>query len=157
MGDQPSWHFPLRGWGLDVVQDSASTHFRDDPIPKLVREVLQNSLDANDKHLTGPVDVEITERYVKGQTIGADELAEHIESCVERAREEARKNLLAFYQRALQAIQSEQLRCLQIVDSGTLGLKAGLGTLWYSKKAQWRNRATHLADPTASEKTQSST
>ena len=80
MGDQPSWHFPPRGWGLDVVQDSASTHFRDDPIPKLVREVLQNSLDANDKQLAGPVDVEIAERYVTSDTIGAKELAEHLES-----------------------------------------------------------------------------
>ena len=76
MNEQPSWYFPPRGWGLDVIQDSSSTHFRDDPIPKLVREVLQNSLDANDKDLVGPVEVEISESYVDGRTIGAEEAEE---------------------------------------------------------------------------------
>ena len=123
MSDKPSWHFPPRGRGLDVIQDSSSTHFRDDPIPKLVREVLQNSLDANDRGLLGPVEVEITERYVEGGTIGADALEEHLESCLERAKAEERKNVQAFYEKALQALQPEEIRCLQIVDSRTLGLK----------------------------------
>lgn len=127
MLDHPSWHFPARGWGLDVIQDSSSTHFRDDPIPKLVREVLQNSLDANDKNLAGPVSVTIAERYVPSQSIGADELAKHVESCLTRAVEEDRASLRKFYEQASRAVQSEQIRCLQVIDSGTLGLK---GRAW---------------------------
>ena len=127
MSDKPTWHFPPRGWGLDVIQDSSSTHFRDDPIPKLVREVLQNSLDANDRDLVGPVEVEIAESYVDGQTIDAEELKNHLDSCLERAKDEDRKNVQAFYVRALQALQSEEIRCLQIVDTGTLGL---VGRSW---------------------------
>ena len=127
MTEKPAWHFPPRGWGLDVIQDSSSTHFRDDPIPKLVREVLQNSLDANDRDLVGPVEVEIAESYVHGRTIGAEDLKNHLESCLERAKEEDRKNVQSFYVRALRALQADEIRCLQIVDSGTLGL---LGRSW---------------------------
>ena len=127
MTDRPSWHFPPRGWGLDVIQDSSSTHFRDDPIPKLVREVLQNSLDANDRDLVGPVEVEIAEVYVDGGAIGANELKSHLESCLERAKDEDRKNVQYFYDKALQALEPEEIRCLQIVDSGTLGL---IGRSW---------------------------
>ena len=127
MNEQPSWYFPPRGWGLDVIQDSSSTHFRDDPIPKLVREVLQNSLDANDRDLVGPVEVEIAESYVNGRTIGSEELENHLDSCLDRAKEEDRKNVQAFYVRALQALQAEEIRCLKIVDAGTLGL---VGRSW---------------------------
>ena len=127
MSDKPTWHFPPRGWGQDVIQDSSSTHFRDDPIPKLVREVLQNSLDADDKNLTGAVEVEITESHLDTGPIGANELRKHLESCQERAREEEMKNVQAFYVRALQALESDQVRCLRIVDSGTLGL---IGRSW---------------------------
>ena len=127
MTEKPAWHFPPRGWGLDVIQDSSSTHFRDDPIPKLVREVLQNSLDADDRDLVGPVEVEIAESYVGGLTIGAEDLKNHLESCLERAKEEDRKNVQSFYDRALQVLQADEIRCLQIVDFGTLGL---IGRSW---------------------------
>ena len=86
MNDNPSWHFPPRAWGLDVIQDSSSTHFRDDPIPKLVRAILQTSLGANDRDLDGPVEVEITERPVAPKIIGAGELQKHLESCLDRAK-----------------------------------------------------------------------
>ena len=127
MTNKPSWHFPSRGWGLDVIQDSSSTHFRDDPIPKMVREVLQNSLDARHGDLGGPVEVEIAENYIDREIIGAEELEKHVTSCLERARQEERKNVQAFYVKALKALQSEKIRCLQIVDTGTLGL---IGRSW---------------------------
>ena len=124
MNDTPSWHFPPRAWGLDVIQDSSSTHFRDDPIPKLVREILQNSLDANDRNINGPVEVGITERPVDYKIIGAAELQKHLESCLDRAKSENRRNIQSFYERALETIQAPEIRCLQIVDSGTSGLTA---------------------------------
>ena len=124
MSNIPSWHFPPRAWGLDVVQDSSSTHFRDDPIPKLVREVIQNSLDANDRDLDGPVQVEITESAVDRDIIGAGELQSHLQSCLDRAKSENRRNVRSFYERALGTIRAPAIRCLQIVDSGTSGLTA---------------------------------
>ena len=124
MNDKPSWHFPPRAWGLDVIQDSSSTHFRDDPIPKLVREILQNSLDANDRDIDGPVEVEITERPIDRKIIGAAELQKHLESCLDRTKSENRRNVQSFYENALETIQPPEIRCLQIVDSGTSGLTA---------------------------------
>lgn len=122
MSNIPSWHFPPRAWGLDVIQDSSSTHFRDDPISKLVREVIQNSLDANDRDLDGPAQVEITESAVGRDIIGAGELQSHLQSCLDRAKSENRQNVQLFYERALETIQAPEIRCLQIVDSGTSGL-----------------------------------
>ncbi len=71
--------------------------------------------------------MEIAESYVDGRTIGAEGLKNHLDSCLERTKEEDRKNVQAFYVRALQALQSEEIRCLQIVDAGTLGL---IGRSW---------------------------
>ena len=90
MNEQPTWHFPPRGWGLDVIQDLSNAHFRDAPIPKLVREVIQNSLDANDTNLAGPVEVEISECTVDPELIGARQLKLHLEACLNRAKTEKR-------------------------------------------------------------------
>ena len=123
MSDQPAWQFPPRGIGIEVIQDSASTHFRDDPIPKLVREVLQNSLDAKESGLAGPVEVKITETYVAADLIGGSELKRHLTACLDRAKEVKRPEVQSIYDRALKALTTDQIRCLQIVDSGTMGLR----------------------------------
>ena len=123
MSDQPTWQFPPRGIGIEVIQDSASAHFRDDPIRKLVREALQNSLDAKEHHSLSPVEVNIGEKPVPADLIGGAELRRHLISCRDRAKEANRPKVQAIYDRALQALSTEQIRCLQIVDSGTTGLK----------------------------------
>ena len=74
--------------------------FRDDPIPKLVRAILQNPLAANDRDLDGPVEVEITERPVDPKIIGTGELQKHLESCLDRAKGENRRNVRSFYERS---------------------------------------------------------
>ena len=123
MTERPSWHFPPRGWGLDVVQDLSSAHFRDAPIPKLVREILQNSLDANDTNLAGPVKVEIAECSVDAELIGGPRLTRHLEECLARAKKENRPRVQSLYEQAVSILESSSIRCLKIIDSGTLGLK----------------------------------
>lgn len=123
MNDQPTWQFPPRGIGVEIFQDPASAHFRDDPIRKLVREVLQNSLDAKEEDLVSPVEVNIEEKPVPADLIGGVALRRHLTSCRNRAKEANRPKVQAIYDRALQALSSEQIRCLQIVDSGTKGLR----------------------------------
>ena len=127
MTNMPSWRFPPRGWGLDVIQDLSNAHFRDAPIPKLVREVLQNSLDANDTDLAGPVEVEIAECAVDADLIGAAQLKRHLEECLNRAERENRSRVQNLYQQALSALDGPSVRCLKMVDTGTLGLK---GSHW---------------------------
>ena len=41
----------MRNGGIDYVSDPSSAHFSDAPIPKLVRELIQNSLDAKEDGL----------------------------------------------------------------------------------------------------------
>lgn len=123
MSNQPTWQFSPRGIGVEVIQDSASAHFRDDPIRKLVREALQNSLDAKEPGLASPVEVSIGETQVDADLIGAAELRRHLTACRNRAKEANHPKVQAVYDRALQTLSTEQIRCLQIVDSGTRGLK----------------------------------
>ena len=127
MNQLPTWRFPPRGWGLDVIQDLSNAHFRDAPIPKLVREVIQNSLDANDTNLAGPVEVDISDCLIDPELIDADELKPHLEACLERAKSENRTRVQNLYEQAVRAINAEQVSCLRMVDSGTLGLQ---GSSW---------------------------
>ena len=100
MNDNPSWHFPHRAWGLDVIKASSSTHFRDDPIPKLVRAILQNSLNANDRDLDGPVEVEITERPVDPKNNRRRGTAETSGIMPGQGQGENRRNVQSFYERS---------------------------------------------------------
>ena len=127
MSDIPIWQFAPRNGGIEVIQDSSSAHFRDDPIRKLVREVLQNSLDAKDRDLVGPVEVQLIESYVDADLIGGSELKQHLISCLDQAKKADRPKVQAIYNRALQAMTTDQIRCLQVLDSGTFGLK---GASW---------------------------
>ena len=108
---------------MDVIQDLSNAHFRDAPIPKLVREVLQNSLDANDTDLAGPVEVDITECSVGTELIGGDQLRRHLEECLSRARREKRARVQNLYEQAVRTLGVGEISCLKMVDSGTLGLK----------------------------------
>ena len=139
MSDQPTWQFPPRGIGIEVIQDSASAHFRDDPIRKLVREALQNSLDAKEEGLNDPVEVKFTETYIAAEHIGGDELKGHLTACLARAKSDCDADVQATYTRALNALSGPQVRCLQIVDSGTMGLKgASWDALVIREGAVWK-------------------
>ena len=129
MSNKPSWQFPPRNGGIEFIQDPSSAYFSDDPLPKLVREVVQNSLDAKEPGLTNPVEVGFTETGVEANLIGTAELKEHLMACLDRAKDDKRPNAQADYERALKTLGSNRIRCLQIVDSGTTGLK---GSTWDS-------------------------
>ena len=123
VSNKPTWQFPPRSGGADFVQDSASAHFRDAPLRKLVREVIQNSLDAKKSGTSDPVKVAFKETDLAATLIGANELKKHLLSCLKRATDESLTTIQTDYQRALNALESDYVRCLQIVDSGTTGLR----------------------------------
>ena len=129
MSNQLTWQFPPRNGGIEFIQDPSSGYFSDDPLPKLVREVVQNSLDAKQPGLAGPVEVVFAETSVSANLIGAAELKKHLTACRDRAKVDQWPNVQADYERALQALEPNQIRCLQIVDSGTTGL---IGRTWES-------------------------
>ena len=118
----PTWRFPPRNGGIDFVTDPSSAHFSDAPITKLVREILQNSLDAKDTGFRTPVAVEFTETNICRSEIGGDKLAQHIAACFDRSAEEGRARAMATYQRALDICRQKDIRCLKAQDLGTVGL-----------------------------------
>ena len=117
------WRFPARNGGIDFVNDPSSAHFSNAPIPKLVRELLQNSLDARDNGFTGGVTVTFSETSVKGRLLAATELQRHLKSCFDRAIADHRTDTAVVYERALKVIKKRSIPCLKVQDTGTTGLK----------------------------------
>ena len=120
------WVFAPRAGGIEYVQDPSSGYFRDAPIPKLVRELLQNSLDSRDPNASGPVEVNFCEAEIAAQDIRAADLAKHVTACAKRiAQDEAPQHIARIYKCAGQALRKPTLRCLVVTDKNTTGLTDG--------------------------------
>ena len=122
MTNEPTWQFPPNSGGIDVIQDPSSFHFSDAPIANVVREVMQNSLDAREDGLDC-VTVKFIEESVNPSLVGGHELRHHLMQCLVRARQEERPPIQAIYERALETVSRDSLRCLKIQDTGTTGLR----------------------------------
>ena len=116
------WRFASRNGGIDFVSDPSSTHFSDAPIPKLVREMVQNSLDAKDDGFDDPVVVEFSEMSIIPILIGGESLEPHIAACFDRAASDGRAGAMAVYKRALETVRQRHIRCLKVQDTGTVAL-----------------------------------
>ena len=117
------WHFPPRNGGVEVINDPSSAFFKDNPIPKLVREVIQNSLDAKESGITSPVCVTFSDVEIERQLIGATQLFRHLTACLNRALDEERsESIRSLYEGAVETLKSSHVRCLQITDTNTTGL-----------------------------------
>ena len=81
---KPRWNFPPLNGGIDVVQDSASEFFTDNPISKLVRETIQNSLDAKLNGVDEPVKVVFAESNINRDAFDGITLRKHLHACCER-------------------------------------------------------------------------
>lgn len=119
---KPVWTFPSRNGGIDYVNDPSGTHFSDAPVVKLVRELIQNALDAKDHGFAKPVAVTISEITAKRGLIGGAALKRHIQSCLDRAKSDERPDLVNTYSKALAVVRRRVIRCLKVQDTGTIGL-----------------------------------
>ena len=116
------WHFPPRNQGVEVINEPSSAFFKDNPIVKLVREVIQNSLDAHEPGIHEPVSVAFTDTEVERSIIGASQLYRHLSSCLNRAKTES-EALQDHYAGAVETLKNPHIRCLRITDTNTTGLK----------------------------------
>ena len=74
-----TWQFPPNQDGTEYgFGDAASAHFRADPMAHLVREVIQNAMDAKMDGLGEPVHVAFAETEIPTSVIGGDSLRPHI-------------------------------------------------------------------------------
>ena len=117
----PTWVFPPRNGGIDYVNDPSGPHFSDAPIAKLVRELIQNALDAKHDGFAGPVTVTFSETSVKRGLIGGAVLQHHLQSCLHRISGD-RPDRADVYTNALSVIKRRDIPCLKVQDAGTVGL-----------------------------------
>lgn len=117
----PRWHFPPTSGGVEVVQEAATTSFRESPLDKFVREILQNSTDAHD-HNAGPVEVLFQETEYPSDLFGAEDLLAHVESSRGTAKEEQQQKLADQYHKAAEILAKPMIRCLNVTDCNTTGL-----------------------------------
>ena len=126
--NSPRWYFPPRNGGIDFVHDPSAAFFNDNPIPKLVREVIQNSLDAREPGIAEPVHVTFTDARIERGLLGATQLYKHLTSCLNRAvQEERSESIRGMYELAVETLKNSHVRCLRITDSNTTGL---IGDRW---------------------------
>ena len=125
---KPRWNFPSRNGGIDFVHDPSAAFFNDNPIPKLVREVIQNSLDAREPGIAEPVRVTFTDAQIERGLLGATQLYRHLTSCLKRSvQEERSESIRGMYEHAVETLKNSHVRCLRITDSNTTGL---VGDRW---------------------------
>ncbi len=102
--------------------DAAAAHFRADPMAHLIREMIQNAMDAKMDGLGEPVRVSFTETQIPTCLIGNDSLRSHVAACLEATKEKGQTEAATVYANALQALDQPAIDCLSVVDSGTTGL-----------------------------------
>ena len=137
----PNWHFPPTGGGVEVIQESATTNFRESPLDKFVREILQNSTDAHDHNL-GPVEVTFREANYPSELFGASTLVEHTRAALLAASEENRPKLAEQYRKAGETLGQRTIRCLNIADQNTTGLAGGNWDALLTKSGAVRKNQT---------------
>ena len=123
-----TWRFPSRNGGIDYVNDPSSAYFSDAPIAKLVRELIQNPLDTKHDGFADPVTVTFSETRVKRGLIGGASLQRHLQSCLDRANDDDRPDMVDVYTNALAVIRQRGIPCLKVHDTGTMFLMASTRT-----------------------------
>ena len=119
------WRFPSNGGGADEgFNNAAIDHFSGARIQSLVRESIQNSLDAR-KSKDEPVLVSFTfDEVLAKDAFGIPELADFLKLAKERAKRDNNDDVKVFFSDALGIIQKkEAFGVFGIHDSNTTGLR----------------------------------
>ena len=131
-----TWQFPANQGGVEYAfQDASREHFAGNPLHHLVREIIQNSLDAKDPGRP-IVTVTFTETTATRDEICVDGLRKHVQSCLDQARSDSTPEAEKAYREALEILDTERICCLKIQDTGTTGLQgSNWGALVYKEGA----------------------
>lgn len=121
-----NWHFPPNAGGeyYTYAGDGATAHFQAGRIRHVVRELIQNSLDAQDPGFPR-VEVSIVEMSLPTHVFGGDVLASHLRECYEEAVSGEFTNsgsALEPLMRGIDLLKNDHVRCLAFFDTGTRGL-----------------------------------
>ncbi len=118
------WHFPPTVGGPEQgFNDSGKEFFTAGILEHVVREIIQNSLDAKDpRHPDKPVVVRMSKIELERSAINASSLARHVAESLKSTREKNNEKGVRVYQRALKMLKSRKIPVLVAVDENTTGL-----------------------------------
>ena len=117
-----TWRFPESNFGLfQDFNDNQTTHFTRAPINHLVRECIQNSMDAKEVG-GGSVEVSFAETLIPTALLDVGNYRRHLQSCIEIALHRGNSRAIADYERAVATLDADQIRTLRIQDASTTGL-----------------------------------
>lgn len=127
------WRFKGNGYTADIGLDNADMEtFKKDVMSSLARELCQNSVDAKNPSIDGPVRMEIKMFTVSRNDISwIDDLSKQIDACADTWKNNAKESkALAAMQ---EKIRESSIPCLRISDFNTTGLYGlnGQDTPWH--------------------------
>ncbi len=124
MSKELRWFFGPAASQDQGPNNSVITTFRGDKYYSLAREVIQNSLDADDKSNARPVKVKFALTSVPTEQIPRlSELSEDIKRCANYYRDDTR--FKEFCDNAIALLSASSISCLRISDYNTLGMAYG--------------------------------
>ena len=125
MASDIGWEFPSNGGGAaEGHNNGAVDTFAGQRLSAMVREVIQNSLDAARDASSGPVRISFSLHDAERTDLqGFDELGAHILSCEKMAEEQDLPHVASYYKKAEAALRArKKVSVLVISDHNTTGL-----------------------------------
>jgi hypothetical protein len=117
--------------------DGAIDTFAGTRIHSMVREIIQNSLDAHDDKQDGPIRVDFSLQEVSRENLqGMEELGERLKSCQQLAEKQGNHPKVSFYKAAAKEIENtESVSFLCVSDYNTVGLEGSTNSV--DAKGAW--------------------
>ena len=125
MAPKKEWRFPPRNGGeITGFNNAALDHFKGQRLSSMVREVIQNSLDAPKIDQSKPVKVTFKlHKIPKNDVPEVTHLRKHLVACRGEAQTQNLKLAVQFYENAIKRIDEEtEVKVLAMHDSNTKGL-----------------------------------
>ena len=122
--DRIKWHFPPTGGGVaQGFNDSGQEIFKANVPEHVVREIIQNSLDAKSpRYPDRPVVVKMQKIELMPGMLGTNEIARHVDKSLERVTEQNNPKGIRFYKKAQKMLKRSKIPTLKVVDENTTGL-----------------------------------
>ena len=123
------WFFPPTYGGVSQgFNDSGKEFFAADVVEHIVREIIQNSLDAtNPKYPDRPVVVKMKKIELERGAINAGNLAKHVAESLKCTIDQKNEKGIKFYKESLKILKKAKLPVLEVIDENTTGLN---GNKW---------------------------
>jgi hypothetical protein len=123
VSDNVGWRFPPQNGGVEQgFNDPAIDHFKGERVSALVRETIQNALDARDA-ADEPVTVRFTlDELTDLHSTGFVDLRQYLDEGLEIERLHDHADNVAFYEQALRQVGDGVVKVLGIHDYNTSGL-----------------------------------